>query len=90
MRVLAGLLHKVGLISPEQANLGGSGLTAYKQFSSDGQQGQGFDASALTDAADADGPLATSKYDQAAQFARITSTRWPLVRFVGVWTRWRA
>ena len=85
VRVLAGLLHKVGLISPEQANLAGSGLTSYKQFSSDGQQGQGFDASALTDAADADGPLAASKYDQAAQFARITSTRWPLVRFVGVW-----
>ena len=34
VRVLAGLIHKVGLISPEQANLAGSGLTSYKQFSS--------------------------------------------------------
>ena len=37
VRVLAGLIHKIGLISPEQVNLAGSGLTAYKQFSSDGQ-----------------------------------------------------
>jgi uncharacterized protein (DUF2235 family) len=85
VRVLAGLIHKVGLISPEQANLAGSGLTAYKQFSSDGQHGLGFELKALTDAGDAEGPLATSKDDQAAQFARITSTRWPLIRFVGVW-----
>ena len=38
VRVLAGLIHKVGLLAPEQANLAGSGLTAYKQFSSDDQQ----------------------------------------------------
>ena len=85
VRVLAGLIHKVGLVSPEQANLAGSGLTAYKQFSSDGQQGLGFDLKAVTDAGDSEGPLAASKDDQAAQFARITSTSWPLVRFVGVW-----
>ncbi|MBX9651821.1 MAG: DUF2235 domain-containing protein [Xanthobacteraceae bacterium] len=85
VRVLAGLIHKVGLISPEQANLAGSGLTAYKQFSSDGQHGLGFELKAVTDAGDSEGPLATSKDDQAAQFARITSTRWPLIRFVGVW-----
>jgi uncharacterized protein (DUF2235 family) len=85
VRVLAGLIHKVGLIAPEQANLAGSGLTAYKQFSSDGQHGLGFELKQLTDAGDADGPLAASKDDQAAQFARITSTSWPLIRFVGVW-----
>jgi uncharacterized protein (DUF2235 family) len=85
VRVLAGLIHKVGLISPEQANLAGSGLTAYKQYSSDGRHGLGFDLKALTDAGDAEGPLPDNKDDQAAQFARITSTRWPLIRFVGVW-----
>ena len=26
-----------------------------------------------------------SPFDNAAQFARITSTRWPTIRFVGVW-----
>jgi len=92
VRVLAGLIHKVGLLAPEQANLAGSGLTAYKQFSSDGQQGPGFaqrshdfELKQFTDGGDAEGPPATSKDDQAAQFARITSTRWPLIRFVGVW-----
>jgi uncharacterized protein (DUF2235 family) len=86
VRVLAGLIHKVGLIAPEQANLAGSGLTSYKQFSDDGQQGPGLDLQQLTDTgADADGPLPANKDDQAAQFARILSTRWPTIRFVGVW-----
>ena len=52
MRVLAGLIHKVGLVRPEQANLAGSGLTAYKQFSSD--VAPGLDLNALTDAGDED------------------------------------
>ena len=35
VRVLAALIHKIGLISRPQNNLAGSGLTAYKQFSTD-------------------------------------------------------
>ena len=35
VRVLAGLIHKVGLLTPEQGNLADSGLIAYKQVSSD-------------------------------------------------------
>jgi uncharacterized protein (DUF2235 family) len=85
VRVLAGLIHKVGLIAPEQANLAASGLTAYKQFSSSGKHGSGDGLKAFTDGGDAEGPMPSSKDDQAAQFARITSTRWPLIRFVGVW-----
>jgi uncharacterized protein (DUF2235 family) len=96
VRVLAGLIHKVGLISPEQVNLAGSGLTSYKQFSSDGQHGAGRDLKSdleldlhrfTDDGADPDdaAPMPASKDDQAAQFARILSTRWPTVRFVGVW-----
>jgi len=81
VRVLAGLIHKVGLISPEQANLAGSGLTAYKQFSSDGEESISDELKAFTDG----GAPVARKDDQAAQFARITSTRWPIVRFVGVW-----
>jgi uncharacterized protein (DUF2235 family) len=81
VRVLAGLIHKVGLISPEQANLAGSGLTAYKQLSGDNPPDPG---TALADAGDSDGPM-PAKDDQAAQFARILSTRWPTIRFVGVW-----
>src|SRR6201989_440399 len=57
VRVLAGLIHKIGLIAPEQANLAGSGLTAYKQYSSSGQGGPGFQPTQLTDAGDDEGPL---------------------------------
>jgi uncharacterized protein (DUF2235 family) len=37
------------------------------------------------EAADDDGPLPATRYDQAAQFARILSSRWPSIRFIGVW-----
>ena len=84
VRVLAGLIHKVGLVSPQQVNLAGSGLTAYKQFSSDLAPKFGLDLHALTDAGDEEDPLAATPFDNAAQFARITSTRWPNIRFVGV------
>jgi uncharacterized protein (DUF2235 family) len=82
VRVLAGLIHKVGLISRQQLNLAGSGLTAYKQFSGDGSQA-GLNLQSLTDTGGDGGPA--TKDDQAAQFARILSTRWPTIRFVGVW-----
>jgi uncharacterized protein (DUF2235 family) len=83
VRVLAGLIHKIGLISPEQANLAGSGLIAYKQYSG---TGRGNDVDDLTDAgSDEDGPLPKDKFDLAAQFARITSSRWPTIHFIGVW-----
>lgn len=82
-RVLAGLIHKIGLISPEQANLAGSGLVAYKQYSG---TGRGNDVRDLQDVAfDESGPLPKDEFDLAAQFARITSTRWPTIHFVGVW-----
>lgn len=83
VRVLAGLIHKIGLIAPEQVNLAGSGQIAYKQFSTDAPA---HGLSALTDAgSDEDGPLPTAHFDNAAQFARITSARWPSIEFVGVW-----
>jgi uncharacterized protein (DUF2235 family) len=84
VRVLAGLLHKVGLISPEQDNLAGSGLIAYKQYSSDNPQA-GYGLVKEPETGDEEGPIPESKYDLAAQFARITSTRWPTIHFMGVW-----
>jgi uncharacterized protein (DUF2235 family) len=86
VRVLAGLVHKIGLVWPQQVNLAGAGLTAYKQFSSNAQPALGLEPHQFVDGADeADqaGPL--TKDDQAAQFARILSARWPTIRFVGVW-----
>jgi uncharacterized protein (DUF2235 family) len=83
-RVIAGLIHKIGLIRPQQVNLAGAGLTAYKQFSSNGAAA-GLNAAPLINAGDEEGPLPATRFDQAAQFARILSSRWPIIRFVGVW-----
>ena len=84
VRVLAGLIQKIGLISPEQDNLAGSGLIAYKQYSSDNPKAaRGLAKEPVT--GDEDGPIPESKFDLAAQFARITSTRWPIIHFIGVW-----
>ena len=83
VRVLAGLIHKIGLISPEQANLAGSGLVAYKQYSGTGRGNDIEDLKNIT--VDDEGPLPKDEFDLAAQFARITSTRWPTIHFIGVW-----
>ena len=80
VRVLAGLIHKVGLVSPQQSNLAGIGQTSYKQFSTNSEQDAGLGQ--LTDGGD---EPAQAPDDQAAQFARILSTRWPTIKFVGVW-----
>lgn len=83
VRVLAGLIHKIGLISPDQANLASSGLVAYKQYS-ETKRGSTYDD--IVDAGgDGDGPQPKDAFDLAAQFARITSSRWPTIHFVGVW-----
>jgi uncharacterized protein (DUF2235 family) len=83
VRVLAGLVHRIGLLSPHQWNLAGAGLTAYKQTSID-------TASPATTGASEPGeaggqPVPTTKDDRASQFARIVSSRWPTIKFVGVW-----
>jgi uncharacterized protein (DUF2235 family) len=66
-RVLAALIHLIGILYPQQMNLAGAALTAYKQSKERADE------------------LVQTKDDRAAQFARITSTRWPTIRFLGVW-----
>ena len=86
VRVLAGLIHKVGLISPQQANLAGAGLTAYKQISAaDATPPPGPGPLPPGDAGDDEQGEPATQDDRAAQFARILSTRWPTIHFVGVW-----
>lgn len=82
-RVLAALIHNVGLLSPQQRNLAGAALTAYKQASSVDDSISVNVAVVNDDDADDTGPK--TKDDPAAQFARIVSTRWPTIKFVGVW-----
>jgi uncharacterized protein (DUF2235 family) len=87
VRVLAGLIHKIGLLSPHQRNLAGAALTAYKQFSTSAERSDSGSNPSHTVDIDDDweqgGPVA--KDDQAAQFARIVSSRWPTIKFLGVW-----
>jgi uncharacterized protein (DUF2235 family) len=82
VRMLAGLIHKVGLLAPQQQNLAGAALTAYKQ-SVESEPGSAPSPTASDDGEN--GPNPHSQDDRAAQFARIVSTIWPTVAFVGVW-----
>jgi uncharacterized protein (DUF2235 family) len=84
VRVLAGLIHKIGLMSPNQVNLAGSGLLAYKKYSSENPKAARGVTAAL-ETADEDGPIPENRFDIGAQFARILSTRAPVIHFVGVW-----
>jgi uncharacterized protein (DUF2235 family) len=68
---------------PQQVKLAGSGLTAYKQLSEGDRTAE--DALPADATGDEEGPQPASTDDHAAQFARILSSRWPTIRFVGVW-----
>ncbi len=87
VRVLAGLIHKIGILAPQQSNLADAGLTAYKQASASiveqEELAAGSAAAQRGDAGAQPGPK--SRDDQASQFARIASTRWATIRFLGVW-----
>jgi uncharacterized protein (DUF2235 family) len=84
VRVLAALIHKIGLLAPQQSNLSGSALTAYKQLSPADEQE--FAQSQIVDSHDEpDQAAPVTRDDRAAQFARIVTTRWPTIKFVGVW-----
>lgn len=86
-RVLAGLIHKVGLLAPEQRNLADAALTAYKQASSVSavQAPQGAVGTDTLDEDDEPKAPAATRDDPASQFARIVSSRWPIIKFLGVW-----
>lgn len=80
VRVLAALIHKIGLLAPQQGNLAGAAFTAYKKS-------REMMPVVETEAAGEmeSGPTPQSQDDRAAQFARIVSTRWPTIKFLGVW-----
>ena len=85
VRVLAGLVHRIGLLSPDQRNLAGAALTAYKQVGT--ESGPVSPASANVNEGTIDNvqPTLFTTDDRASQFARIVSARWPTIKFVGVW-----
>jgi uncharacterized protein (DUF2235 family) len=83
VRVLAALIHKIGLLSPQQSNLADQALAAYKQtpLSAEKASIEAVQSGAARSEAD----QAFLADDGAAQFARIVSPRWPTIRFMGVW-----
>jgi uncharacterized protein (DUF2235 family) len=86
VRVLAGMIHKVGLLAPQQSNLADAALTAYKQASAvELDAGENKSGAAGEDDEDPPQAAPASRDDQASQFARIVSTRWPTIKFLGVW-----
>ena len=78
VRVLAALIHKVGLLEPQLAHLADAALTAYKQCVA-------TELGVASEASLNDEPDALTREDRAAQFARIVSTRWATIKFMGVW-----
>jgi uncharacterized protein (DUF2235 family) len=82
VRVLAALIHKLGVLAPQQNNLADAGLTAYKQASAAAVEQE--EREARRDGVE-DEAGAKSRDDRAWQFARIASTRWATIRFLGVW-----
>jgi uncharacterized protein (DUF2235 family) len=85
VRVLAGLVHKIGLLSPHQRNLAGAALTAYKQVGSEVDPVFVATTEGSDRGEDTGQPVLSTKDDRASQFARIVSSRWPTIKFVGVW-----
>ena len=80
VRMLAGLIHKVGFRATAAKPLRG-GATAYKQST------ELSDIDGTTQSSD-DGEteaVPQSRDDRATQFARIVSVRWPTIKFLGVW-----
>jgi uncharacterized protein (DUF2235 family) len=86
VRMVAGLIHAVGLLSPEQINFSGSGLIAYKRFSIIRRHHSPVSLHPHANYAFKNGePVEKSSYNDAAHLAPFWSTRWPTIRFVGVW-----
>ncbi|MFK4387153.1 DUF2235 domain-containing protein [Bradyrhizobium sp. USDA 223] len=80
VRTLAGLIHAVGLLSPEQANFMSSRLIAYKQCSA-------FEPRDFPGIAKAQNGVAleTIGYDNLTYLTTFWPTRWPTIRMIGAW-----
>lgn len=79
VRVLAGLIHAVGLLSPEQANFMASRLAAYKHFSVLAQHDRSDPNFRNAETYE------TVGYNNLSYLATYWATRWPTIRLIGVW-----
>src|SRR4051794_39331056 len=80
VRVLAALIHKTGVLAPQQQNLAGAALTAYKQLSLEAEReavrkeaeataDEGVAEEGVADESEEQAPV--TREDRASQFARI-------------------
>jgi uncharacterized protein (DUF2235 family) len=74
VRMLAAMIHKIGLLPPSKRNLIGKGLIRFEQFSSR----QGDDGTTIKTSEN-------DRSDEAYMFGRLSKSRWITIDFVGVW-----
>jgi uncharacterized protein (DUF2235 family) len=80
VRVLAALLHRIGVLSPQQQNLADAALNAYQRSPE-----IIYPTSTAVDGSSVIMFGSERRDDRASQFSRIVSVRWPTIRFLGVW-----
>lgn len=73
VRILAAMIHKIGLLPKDLKNKAGSGLTKFEEFS----RSHGWDEDVPDER--------RLVYDDAYLFARQLHSRWITIDFVGVW-----
>jgi len=83
VRMLAALIHKIGLLYPQQDNLADAALAVYKQLDAGIERDRPSSVAGSDD--DSEETATVAPDDRAFQFARTASTRWVTVHFVGVW-----
>jgi uncharacterized protein (DUF2235 family) len=80
VRMLAAFVHVIGIVTPDELNLAGYALTAYKKSSADSQR---------ADAKNSVAPSDETKYSRALEaaweFSRIARGNEIRIEFVGVW-----
>lgn len=89
-RALAGFIHMVGLLRPDQANLSNYALTTYKRTGwreETGGKQKGTKSAAGVASTVADGSVTQhgNPFRAAWDFGRITNARHVPIHFVGVW-----
>jgi uncharacterized protein (DUF2235 family) len=86
VRILAGLIHDIGLLRPEQNNLAAIGLDRYKQASVSTELDRPFRSRLIEDdTIDDEIWTVTREAFRARHFGSVVSSRWPTIRMIGVW-----
>ncbi|MBB5357050.1 uncharacterized protein (DUF2235 family) [Rhodanobacter sp. ANJX3] len=83
VRVLAAFLHVIGLLRPDQLNLAGYALTAFKKSSGDSQRVNRWEIG--NSATEAGNGNRSPELEAAWHFSRVAGGKTIRIEFVGVW-----